>query len=383
MFGQQRVALTIFAFALATIPAACASAKEPARAAAPAGSLAEAQEIVADATRCGRQQKVESGPQAQAGKTVAIVAEDLRNGGILGVALGIREAADVIGWKVRVFNLSGRAATRDKVMKEVLKSRPDAIALLGGIVLEGLATKDYSAVDLTPFTRRGIHFVGWHAAPWTGPIAGTPVATNVTTDPLLVARMAASKAIVESGGRAGVVIFTDSTISLAMTKANAMAAVIRSCKQCEVLEMRDVRLEEAGERMASITQELRQRHGKRWTHALAINDVYFDYMVPALITSQVASNAVRLISAGDGSTAAFLRIAAGSFQTATAADPLNLQGWQIVDELNRLFANQPLSGFHALPHLVTAENMACDGARRRIYDPENGYRDAYRRIWKR
>lgn len=380
MFGQQRMALTILAFALAAMSAARA---EPARSAAPSGSLPEAQEIVADATRCGRQQKVESGPQAQTGKTLAIVAEDLRNGGILGAARGIREAADVIGWKVRVFDLGGRAATRDKIMKEVLEFRPHAVALLGGIVLEGSATKASSAVDLTPFTRRGIHFVGWHAGPWPGPIAGTPVATNVTTDPLLVARMAASKAIVESGGRAGVVIFTDSTIGLAMTKANAMAEAIRNCKQCEVLEMQDVRLDEAGARMTSITQDLLKRHGKRWTHALAINDIYFDYMVPALITSQVASNEVRLISGGDGSTAAFLRIAAGSFQTATAADPLNLQGWQIVDELNRLFANQPLSGFHALPHLVTAENMACDGAQRRIYDPENGYRDAYRRIWKR
>lgn len=380
MFGQQRNALAILALALAAMPAAISA---PAHSAAPSASLSEAQEIVADATRCGRQKKVESGPQAQAGKSLAIVAEDLRNGGILGAARGIREAADVIGWKVRIFDLGGRAAIRDQVMKEVLDTQPDGVALLGGIVLEGTAAMAPSAVDLTPLTRRGIHFVGWHAGPWPGPIAGTPIATNVTTDPLLVARMAASKAIVESEGRAGVVIVTDSSISLAMTKANAMAEVIRNCKQCALLEMQDVRLDEAGKRMASITQDLLKRHGKRWTHVLAINDIYFDYMVPALISAQVGSNEVRLISGGDGSTAAFLRIAAGSFQTATAADPLNLQGWQIVDELNRLFANQPLSGFHAMPHLVTSENMACDGAQRRIYDPENGYRDAYRRIWKR
>jgi ribose transport system substrate-binding protein len=105
--------------------------------------------------------------------------------------------------------------------------------------------------------------------------------------------------------------------------------------------------------------------------------------VPELINLKVPSDGVRLISGGDGSSAAFLRISAKSFQTATAADPLNLQGWQVVDELNRLFAGQPLSGFVAPPRLVTTENMSCEGSRRLLYDPDNGYREAYRRIWKR
>jgi len=252
---------------------------------------------------------------------------------------------------------------------------------MGGLAWE--ATKDHGRYDLGPFSQRGIHLVGWHTHPWPGPVGGTPVAVNVTTDPLLVARLAATKAIVESAGHAKVVVFTDSKIKLALTKSNAMADVIRACKGCELLEIQDVGLEETAARMPGVTRTLLQRYGKRWTHALAINDIYFDYMVPTLIISRVAARELRLISGGDGSPAAFLRISSASFQTATAADPLNLQGWQLVDELNRLFANQPLSGFVALPRLVSAENMGCDGAPRRLYDPDNGYRDAYRRIWGR
>jgi ribose transport system substrate-binding protein len=78
---------------------------------------------------------------------------------------------------------------------------------------------------------------------------------------------------------------------------------------------------------------------------------------------------------------AFLRIQARTFQTGTVAEPLNLHGWQVVDELNRLFAHQPVSGFVAPVHLVTAENMAFDGGQRLLYDPDNGYRAVYRRIW--
>jgi ribose transport system substrate-binding protein len=64
------------------------------------------------------------------------------------------------------------------------------------------------------------------------------------------------------------------------------------------------------------------------------------------------------------------------------AEPLNMQGWQVVDELNRLIAGQPVSGFVAPVHLVSGTNIASDGGSRFVYDPDNGYRDSYLRIWK-
>jgi ribose transport system substrate-binding protein len=60
-----------------------------------------------------------------------------------------------------------------------------------------------------------------------------------------------------------------------------------------------------------------------------------------------------------------------------------MQGWQVIDELNRLFAGQPVSGFVAPVHLVSGQNAGSDGGSRFVYDPENGYRDVYLRIWKR
>ena len=348
---------------------------------APGAATATLEEIVAEGVRCGGEPKVEAGPPGQPGKTIAMVTDDLRNGGVLAASIGLREAAAAIGWTVKVFDIAGMVDNRDRMLKEALDSRPDALALMGGVTIEGLAKKGYAPYDLTPFVQRGITVVSWHANPWPGPIAGTPVKINVTSDPVLVARMAASKAILEAQGRASVVILTDAKIQMAMTKANAMADVIRACKGCELLDMVDIAVEDSISRMPGVTQTLLTKYGKKWTHVLAINDLYFDYMLPTLITSQVANNEVRLISGGDGSPSAFLRIAARSFQTATAADPLNLQGWQMVDELNRLFARQPSSGFVARPRLVTRENLACGGKDRLLYDPGNGYRDAYRRIW--
>ena len=147
--------------------------------------------------------------------------------------------------------------------------------------------------------------------------------------------------------------------------------------------MRDVPISRAAELVPGVTRELLERHGARWTHALAINDIYFDYAVPVLIEVALPNGAISLLSAGDGSASAFMRIRAGTYQTGTVAEPLNMQGWQVIDELNRLFAGQAVSGFVAPVHLVSGQNVVSDGGSRFVYDPENGYRDIYLRIWKR
>jgi ribose transport system substrate-binding protein len=158
--------------------------------------------------------------------------------------------------------------------------------------------------------------------------------------------------------------------------------VIRACQACVLLEVRDVAISESGEQMPALAKELLAHYGKRWTHTLAINDIYFDYAVAALTSAGIPSDELSLMSAGDGSASAFLRIQAKTYQTATVAEPLNLQGWQVIDELNRRMLGQPVSGFVAPIHLVTADNVATDGGTHFQYDPDNGYREQYRRIWK-
>lgn len=369
--GAGRLAVALVVVSAWVLP--CASRAE---AAGPV-SLAEARRIVAEASKHGAPWRgPQSGPQAPGGKTIAFVAEDLRNGGIVGVAQGVREAARILGWKLSIVDAGGSAPGRAKALAAALASAPDGLVLCGMDALE-------NAPALAPFAERGIPVVAWHAGSSPGPIGGTPVAMNVTTDPLEVARVTAMAALAQSEGRAGVVIFTDSRFRIASAKAYEMAGIVRACWGCTLLEVRDVPLSESDERMPAITQELLQRYGKRWTHALAINDIYFDYAIPTLTKAGLSSEALSLLSAGDGSAPALLRIQARTFQTGTVAEPLNQQGWQVLDELNRLFARQPVSGFVAPVHLVTADNIAFDGGHRLQYDPDNGYRDIYRRFWKR
>jgi ribose transport system substrate-binding protein len=262
------------------------------------------------------------------------------------------------------------------MLADALESHPDGLIEVGG---------DARALSpwLQQFAERGIPVLGWHVAAKAGPVPGTPVAMNVSTDPLEVARVTALAAIVQSGGHAGVVIFTDTNYALPKAKAEAMATVVRECKGCTLLEMQDVAISRNAELMPGATRALLARYGKRWTHALAINDIYFDYAAPVLTQAGLPDNAVSMLSAGDGSESAFLRIRAGTFQTGSVAEPLNLHGWQLVDEMNRLFAGEHVTGYVFPVHLVTADNVTLDGGDKLHYDPANGYRDIYRRIWQR
>jgi ribose transport system substrate-binding protein len=57
---------------------------------------------------------------------------------------------------------------------------------------------------------------------------------------------------------------------------------------------------------------------------------------------------------------------------ATVAEPLNLHGWQEVDELNRAFACDKPSSFVAPPHLFIKTNIDKDSGPGNIFDRGTG-----------
>ncbi len=49
--------------------------------------------------------------------------------------------------------------------------------------------------------------------------------------------------------------------------------------------------------------------------------------------------------------------------------------------MNRALAGQPSSGFVAHVHLFINANIDKDGGDKNIFDPGNGYKDQYKKIW--
>lgn len=335
-----------------------------------------AKKIVAAATsRVDKWEGPTTGPKAAADKTVIYVAGDMRNGGIQGVADGVQEAGKVIGWKVRVLDGQGTIAGQSAALSQAIALKPDAIILGGSDAVQQKS-------DLEQAQKLGIVLVGWHAGPKPGPMTDAPIFANVTSDSMQVAKVAAMYAIAQSDGKAGVVIFADSNYAIAIAKGRAMEAVIKQCAGCKVLEFEDTPLADTANRIPQLTTTLVGKYGKQWTYSLAINDLYYDFMAPSLTSAGYSGDGTPYnISAGDGSVSAYDRIRNKDFQAATVPEPLTMQGWQLIDEINRAFHKEQWSGFVPGVHLVTPENIAYDGGPKNVFDPDNHYRDEYKKIW--
>ncbi|MDD2365806.1 MAG: substrate-binding domain-containing protein [Desulfuromonadaceae bacterium] len=315
-----------------------------------------------------------TGPRARKGKYVIYVSNDQRNGGARGVGLGAAEAAKAIGWNFRLIDGQGTEQGRRDALKQAADLKPDGIIL-------GTVDAQNQAEVIREIAAKGIKIVGWHSAGRPGPISNLPIVTNISTDPVEVGRAAAMYAVADSNGTAGVVIFRGVT-PLSTVKANAMIETIRKCQGCSVLQVKTMDLKDTHSAMPQFTALLLQNYGKKWTYSIGINDLYFDAMSPSLIAAAIPGNGYpRNISAGDGSETAFERIRKKRYQIGTVAEPLRLHGWQAVDELNRAFAGEKWSGYTAPVHLITAANITHDGGNQNEYDPDNGYRNIYRKIW--
>ncbi|MFC0308914.1 substrate-binding domain-containing protein [Gallibacterium trehalosifermentans] len=316
-----------------------------------------------------------TGPVLQQNKTVIFIASDMKNGGVLGVLDGMKEAAEVAGWKLDVLDGAGSVNNQLASLNQAIAKKPDAIVIGGW-------NPNVARNPLKKASQQGITLVAWHATPQPGEIDKYNIFYNVTSDSDQIAKLSALLAIAQSNGKAKVVILTDSLYEIALRKANVMKETIEECKTCQVLEFIDTPLADTSSRMPSLTFSTLQKYKDDFQYTLAINDLYFDFMAPSLRTAGIKGEAYpHNISAGDGSVTAYQRIRNGEYQIATVPEPLNLHGWQLVDELNRAFAGQKPSGYVTPVHLVTKENISYDGGDKNMYDPQNGYKEAYKAIW--
>jgi ribose transport system substrate-binding protein len=83
----------------------------------------------------------------------------------------------------------------------------------------------------------------------------------------------------------------------------------------------------------------------------------------------------------DGTQEAYRRIRRGDYQAATIPEPIDLFGWQAVDELNRAFHHQSWSHFMPAIHIVDRSNIDREGGTLNQYIPGNNYRTWYLHIW--
>ena len=314
-----------------------------------------------------------TGPKAAAGKTIIYVAQTMQNGGVAGAEKGVEEAAKAIGWTVRVLDGQGTQAGMSAAVDQAVTLKAD------GIVIGGFDPATVKA-GIDSAKAANIPVIGWHAAATSGPQPDLGLFSNVTTLRADVSKISADWVIYDSKGTGGVVVFTDKSIPFAHGKSDEIVAELKTCASLKLLKYDDIPIgNDTSTRVQTETAALLAKFGKSWTHSVSINGgLYVTPMAAALrAAGKKGTDFPHNVGAGDGSADEYQRIAAGQYQSVTVPEPLTMQGWQIVDEFNRAFAGQKASGYVPVVHLVTKENAGTST----VWDPQNGYAAAYKKIW--
>ena len=187
-----------------------------------------------------------------------------------------KEAAEAIGWEFRLLDGQGAPSTRASALTQAIALQP------AGIILGTIDAREQAPL-IEQAVAQGIKVVGWHSGGAPGPIEGVPgVITNITTDPLEVAKASGLYAVVDSGGKAGVIVFTDSIYAIAIAKSDATAEAVKECAGCKVLEIVDTPIGDLQNRMGQLTTSLLSKYGADWTYSVAVNDLYYDFSAPSL-----------------------------------------------------------------------------------------------------
>jgi ribose transport system substrate-binding protein len=313
-----------------------------------------------------------SAPKPDAGKLIVYLSGDEQNDISREYGIYIKEAAEKIGWKVTIIDGKGSPTSWLAGMNQAIALKPAGIALFA----DAASLQD----PIKKGIAEGIKFVGLHAASLPGPAPDLNLFVNIQEDPREIGKAEADWAIADSNGTARVIVLSHNEYAIAKTKSEATRDEVLKCTGCQVLDYVNSPASEAAQRQPQLTTSWVQRFGLPF-YATSVGDNDWDFAVPVLRTGGVKPDEVKLIAA-DGNRSAYERIRkGGQYQVVTVSEPIELQAYQAVDELNRAFHDQPPSGFVQPPYLVTIDNIKAEGGDKNIFVPSNDYNKHYLEIW--
>jgi ribose transport system substrate-binding protein len=226
---------------------------------------------------------------------------------------------------------------------------------------------------------QGIKFVGLHAAGYPGPQPDINLFVNIQEDPVEIGKAEAAWVVADSNGTARAVVLSHNEYAIAKVKSTATKDEIEKCAGCKVLEYVNLPASEAAQRQPQLTTSWVQRFGTP-LYATSVATT-IGTAVPSSGAAASTPSQVKLVAA-DGNRSAYDRIRkGGQYHTVTVSEPIELQAYQAIDELNRAFHGEKPSGFVQPPFLVTKDNIHAEGGDQNTFIPSNDYKKHYLAIW--
>jgi ribose transport system substrate-binding protein len=310
-------------------------------------------------------------PKPPTGKKIAYISNDENNDASRAWGVAIQEAGGKLGWEVTI--IDGKATPVGWI-----NAFNQAIALN----VDGIITSADAASLQEPIAdakTKNIPIVGIHAAALPGPNEELGLFTNIQQDPRDIGKAQADWVIADSNGEGKVIVTSHNEFAIAETKSRATEARIKECPGCQVLEYVSSPIAEVAQRQPQLIISWVQKYGTP-LYVTAVADYTLDFQVPALRTAGVDPATVKLVGA-DGQRSAYERIRSGEYQVVTVSEPVEMQAYQAIDEINRAIQGQQPSGFVQAPYLVTPENVDAEGGDQNAFIPTNDYKKRYLELW--
>lgn len=326
---------------------------------------------------------VSPGPAVDAaslkGKTIAIVAIDLRVPTLSDVAANAKVAAGLLGINVTVFDAKSQASLMQQGMQQAIDNHADAI-ISDGLVIQVVADQIKAAKD------KGIPTIDVVNTP---PKEGVPgqgsdpnIFGNVSPDSELAGQLIAAAAISYTDGDAQVQLMNTSELTAAPAIVGAMQRTIESCDTCQVVDTTDTALNDWSTQIPGLAAT-QIRSNPDINFILPIYDAMGIFATTGV--QQAAATGKVRIASQDGSPAALALVKQGDVFVADVAKSSSWAAWAAVDQAMRgMLKMDPANPVlpiryvdsSALEGVDVSTSKSVDAA---LFGP--AYQDGYKKLW--
>jgi ribose transport system substrate-binding protein len=315
------------------------------------------------------------GPVLEAGKKIVVLPYDMKNPGNSRLVNAFQKVATEAGWDVTVADGQGTTTGQQAAVNQALSLQPDGIVLV--------SFPDTFIPYFQQARESGIKVVGLTSAPNFGPWVDNGIDWNVMQRIEDLGKALADWAIVDSNGQARVILISDRAFNVVEAKVKAMREEMQTCETCEIVLDTQVPFADANTRLPQLVPSWINEYGvEPPLYILHPADYFVTFEVPALRSAGVEHGQV-VLAGMDGDPTVYERIRADdSYQEVTIPFPFEMQAYQAVDTLNRLFAGQTPADYPSPVLLVDKTTVDTAGGENNEYIPQNGYAEKYTELWK-
>lgn len=313
------------------------------------------------------------------GKTIAIQMIDGRIGAIKDVADAVQEAAKQAGLRTTVFDSQSSPVRMQQGFQEAINAGADAIVNDGNVV-KIIANQIKAAKDKGIPTVEAINSPPKAGVPGQGSDPNT--FGNVAPDAFLAGQLSAAAAVVNTDGKAQVVIMNTSEVSAAPTIVAGMKDVLERCPECSVVQVTDTPLGEWSTALTGLATTI-VRSQPQVNYLLPI---YSDMGIFAAAGIRQAGATGRVhIASFNGTPAAQALVKTGDIYAVNTAEDNEWIGWAVVDQAMRgMLGMEPANPVAPIRYIGTKDLKDVDTSSGRSLGLAlfgDDYRQGFLKLW--